>query len=50
MIVGQPHYSKEELARRGDEIYETQVRSQIDEEGDRGKIVAITSGRLRQRY
>jgi hypothetical protein len=41
MIVGQPQYSKEELARRGDEIYETQVRSQIDEEGDRGKIVAI---------
>jgi 23S rRNA maturation mini-RNase III len=41
MIVGQPQYNKEELARRGDEIYETQVRSQIDEEGDRGKIVAI---------
>jgi hypothetical protein len=41
MIVGQPQYSKEELARRGDEIYETQIRSQIDEEGDRGKIVAI---------
>lgn len=41
MIIGQPHYSKEELARRGDEIYETQVRSQIDEEGNRGKIVAI---------
>jgi hypothetical protein len=41
MIVGQPQYSKEELARRGDEIYEDRVRSQIDEEGDRGKIVAI---------
>jgi hypothetical protein len=41
MIVGQPRYSKEELARRGDEIYETQIRAQIDEEGDRGKIVAI---------
>jgi hypothetical protein len=41
MIVGQPRYSKEELARRGEEIYEAQIRSQIDEEGDRGKIVAI---------
>jgi hypothetical protein len=41
MIVGQPRYSKEELALRGDEIYEDRVRSQIDEEGDRGKIVAI---------
>jgi hypothetical protein len=41
MIVGQPQYRKEELARRGDEIYEDRVRSQIDEEGDRGKIVAI---------
>ena len=36
----QPRYNKEEFARRGDEIYESQVRSQI-EEGNRGKIVAI---------
>ena len=41
MIVGQPRYSKDEVACRGDEIYEAQIRSQIDEEGDRGKIVAI---------
>jgi hypothetical protein len=41
MTIGKPRYSKEELARRGDEIYEAQIRSQIDEEGDRGKIVAI---------
>jgi len=40
MTVQQPRYSKEEFARRGDEIYESQVRSQI-EESDRGKIVAI---------
>ena len=40
MTIRQPRYSKEEFARRGDEIYETQVRSQV-EEGDRGKIVAI---------
>ncbi|PSB56100.1 hypothetical protein [Chamaesiphon polymorphus] len=40
MTVRQPRYSKEEFARRGDEIYESQVRSQV-EEGNRGKIVAI---------
>jgi hypothetical protein len=41
MTVGELRYSKEEFARRGNEIYETQVRQQIDEENDRGKIVAI---------
>ena len=40
MAVREPRYSKEEFARRGDEIYESQVRSQV-EEADRGKIVAI---------
>ena len=40
MTVRQPKYSKEEFARRGDEIYESQVRSQV-EEGNHGKIVAI---------
>jgi hypothetical protein len=40
MTVRQPRYSKEEFARRGNEIYETQVRSQV-EEGNHGKIVAI---------
>jgi hypothetical protein len=40
MAVRQPRYSKEEFARRGDEIYETQVRSQV-EEGNHGRIVAI---------
>jgi hypothetical protein len=40
MAVRQPRYSKEEFARRGDEIYESQVRQQI-EEGNHGKIVAI---------
>ena len=50
MTVRQPRYSKEEFAQRGDEIYQSQVRQQIDEEIDRGIIVAITSGRLRQRY
>jgi hypothetical protein len=40
MKVRQPRYPKEEFARRGNEIYETQVRSQV-EEGNHGKIVAI---------
>lgn len=40
MTVRQPRYSKEEFARRGREIYESQVRSQV-EEGNYGKIVAI---------
>jgi hypothetical protein len=40
MTVRQPQYSKEEFARRGDEIYETRVRAQV-EECNHGKIVAI---------
>jgi hypothetical protein len=40
MTVRQPRYSKEEFAQRGDRIYESQVRSQV-EEGNHGKIVAI---------
>jgi hypothetical protein len=40
MTVRPPRYSKEEFARRGDEIYESQVRPQV-EEGNHGKIVAI---------
>ena len=37
MTVRQPRYSKEEFARRGDKIYESQGRSQV-EEGNHGKI------------
>jgi len=40
MTARQPRYSKEEFARAGDEIYESQVRPQV-EEGNHGKIVAI---------
>ncbi len=40
MTVRQPRYSKEEFARRGNEIYETQVRSQV-EKGNSGRMVAI---------
>lgn len=40
MTVRQPRYSKEEFAQRGNELYEAQVRPQI-EEGNYGKVVAI---------
>jgi hypothetical protein len=40
MTVRQPRYSKEEFSRRGDALYETQIRSQV-EEGNYNKIVAI---------
>ena len=41
MAAVQPlRHSKEEFARRGNEIYEAQVRSKV-EEGNHGKIVAI---------
>ncbi len=40
MSVRQPRYSKEEFARRGDEIYAAQVRPQVEQD-NHGKIVAI---------
>ena len=40
MAVRQPRYSKEEFAQRGDALYETQIRAQV-EDGNHGKIVAI---------
>lgn len=40
MAIRQPRYSKEEFARRGNEIYESQVRHQV-EEGNHGQLVAI---------
>ncbi|HMC66076.1 MAG TPA: hypothetical protein VKI65_14150 [Gemmataceae bacterium] len=40
MTVRQPRYSKEEHARRGNEIYERQIRAQV-ESGNQGKIVAL---------
>ncbi|MGV0025426.1 hypothetical protein [Phormidesmis priestleyi] len=40
MTIQPFRYSKEEFARRGNEIYETQIRPQV-EEGNHGKIVAI---------
>ena len=40
MAVSQPRYSKEEFARRGDEIYERDIRPYI-EAGNEGKFIAI---------
>ncbi len=40
MTVRQPRYSKEEFARRGNDIYERQICPQV-EKGGKGKIVAI---------
>ncbi len=40
MAMRQPRYSKEEFARRGNEIYEQRIRPQV-ENGHEGKIVAI---------
>jgi hypothetical protein len=40
MSIRHPRYSKEEFARCGNELYESQVRSQV-EEGNYGKLVAI---------
>jgi hypothetical protein len=40
MTVRQPRYTKEEHARRGSEMYEQQVRPQV-EDGNEGKVVAI---------
>lgn len=40
IVLQEPKLSAEETARRGDEIYERQIRSQV-EAGNYGKIVAI---------
>ena len=40
MVIRRPLYSKEEFARRGDEIYESTIRPQVEADNN-GKIVAI---------
>jgi hypothetical protein len=40
MTIHQPRYSKEEAARRGDEIYDRDVRSQVEPQRN-GEVVAI---------
>jgi hypothetical protein len=36
-----PRYSGEEIARRGEELYEQQLRSQVETEENIGKIISI---------
>ena len=40
MITNQPRYTKEEFARRGDEMYERVVQPQL-QESDKGRFVAL---------
>jgi hypothetical protein len=40
MAIRHPRYNKEEFAQRGDTLYETQIRSQV-EKGNHGEIVVI---------
>jgi len=40
MSAPQPYYSKKEFARRGDEIYERDIRPHVTV-GDEGKFVVI---------
>ena len=40
MLVHQPRYSKEDAARRGDEIYDRDIRSQV-EPAHNEEVVAI---------
>lgn len=40
MTIRQPRYSKEEFARRGDEIYNRDIRPQVEAD-NQGKFVAI---------
>ena len=41
MVVKQPRYPKEEFARRGDEIYNRDIRPLVETEANKGKIVAM---------
>ena len=41
MTVRQPRYSKEEFARRGNELYTRDIRAEIDTDANKGKFVAI---------
>ena len=41
MVVRQPRYPKEEFARRGDEIYNRDIRSLVETEENTGKFVLI---------
>ena len=40
MLISQPRYSKAEFARRGDEIYERDIRARLEATDD-GKFVVV---------
>jgi hypothetical protein len=44
MIVRRSRYSKEEFTRFGDEIYESQIKPQV-EDGNHGKIVTRSTSK-----
>lgn len=41
MAIHQPRYPKEEFARRGDEIYNRDIRPQVESDLNKGKFVLI---------
>jgi hypothetical protein len=45
MAVRQPRYSKEEFAQRGDALYESEIRQQV-EEGNQSKNLCRFIGSL----
>jgi hypothetical protein len=45
MAVRQPRYSKEEFAQRGDALYESEIRQQV-EEGNQSKNLCRSMGSL----
>lgn len=40
MVMHEPRYSKDEFARRGNDLYEKNIRTQV-EDGNEGKVIAI---------
>lgn len=40
MVARQPRYTKEEFAKHGNELYDSQIRAHI-EDGNKGKFIAI---------
>ena len=38
--MAHPRYTKEEIARRGQELYEREIRAKV-EEGNKGKVVIV---------
>jgi hypothetical protein len=43
MLTRKPRYSKEEFAQRGDYLYETQIRSQVEAGNNNTKLSRSTS-------